>query len=161
MKIYTVRVFLGRETYDASGKLTSESFLVKLEHDTRQFDAFVKCARTSYSRIQVVGVTDGVINKETGLAKQLEPDPAVVKMLEDCVKPVPKKLSVEEQTIKDLQERLAALESGGSTAKDNAEPVKNDEKLESARLEYFQLFGKKPHHLLTTESILEKIKEHK
>lgn len=154
--IYTLRVFQGKETYDAKGNVTSENNLMKIESNTKQFDQFLKAARNFYTRIEVLKATDG--------KNELEIDPAMKSLLEDCVKAPQKELSADEKRIKELEAAVAQL-MAASQSKSVAKEVKtestDDSELESLRLEYLQVLGEKPNHLLKAGTLRKKIAEFK
>jgi len=153
--IYTLRVFQGKETYDAKGNVTSENNLMKIESNTKQFDQFIKAARNFYTRIEVIKATDG--------KNEIELDPAMKSLLEDCVKAPQKELSADEKRIKELEAAVAQLMAASESKPEKKEVKKegDDSELESLRLEFFQLFGKKPQHLLKADALREKINEKK
>jgi len=148
---FTLRVFQGKITYDANGNVTSENQPMKIEHNTRQFDLFLKSARNFYSRIEVLKATDG--------KNEITIDPVIKKQIEDCVKVAEKPLSADEATIKQLQDRLSALEGGNKEPKKEEATDENQEELEVARAKYLEVFGKKPSHLMTIETINKKLAE--
>lgn len=154
-RIFDLQIFRGKVSYNEAGKPTSENQPMTLEHNTIQFDQFLKNAK-------LIGITKIIVEGVNGQPLDANDTEvvAIAKQLEACVSEPAKQMTPEER-IKQLEKMVEALTGSGS-ASETKEPVKIEGQksdLELARDEYFQAFGKKPHHLKSAESLRAEIAE--
>lgn len=145
--ILTLQVFQGKETYDEQGKVTSENHLMKLEHNTKQFDIFLASAKNFYSRIKFIKATNGIVQPD-GSIKEVEVPQELIKRIESCTVAPATKLTPEQEKIKELEDKLNAVLNAGSSVK-SEKVVDSSDELEVARAKYEELYGEKPHHKLS------------
>jgi len=150
--ILTLHIFRGKATYDENGVATSENHPMKLEHNTSQYQQFLKgAANTGITKIKVLKATDGV--------NEIEIDPAIKAEIEGCVNGQPIRLTPEQKELQELRDMVNALKEGKTEKKAEAPAPGNDSELEAAREKYFEVFGKKPHHLKKLDVLLAEIAE--
>lgn len=170
----TLHMIRGEEKYNAMGELTSEHQKMKIQFDSLMFEQFKKnIQKLGFTKIKLIDIADV---HETLDGDQLEEakERALVELAKIYEVPE-KKLTKEQLQIKRLEEKIAALE-GKKTEKPAAKPQKeekqpkeveesnddadvSEEDIEVLRERYFELYGKKPSHLMKEAGLKKKIAE--
>lgn len=158
--IVQLRIFRGKVTYDAKGKITSDVQTMKLKFGRLEWVNFIKTARLIYSKIDVVMCTDlGKDYREK--PKEIDTPDEVLSDIETALKGKGVVLTPQEQEIKDLKDDIAELK--GKKSKKEVEEKKEEntggDELESLRAKYTELYGKKPNHLMKEAGLKKKIEE--
>ena len=149
-----------------NGKVANENHLVKLIHNTIEWDNYLKMLVTNgFVKVDVVGYCDGV-NKD-GSFQYSEVEDSVNKDVYNAMygdKEV--KLTPEQKEIAELKAQMKELIAGKKAPKKEKEVKANkeqkenasDEDLAKARQDYMDAFGKKGHHSWSVDHINELIK---
>lgn len=111
--IVQLRIFRGKITYDAKGKITSDVQTMKLKFGRLEWVNFMKSARLVYSKVEVIRCTD--MDNDY---KEIEIPENVISDVEKALKGEEVKLTPQ-QEIKELKEAVAKL-----TAKDKSKRKK-------------------------------------
>jgi hypothetical protein len=158
--IVQLRVYKGQVNFDENGNLTSESQLMKLRYGIREWTLFLKSIyQMGWTRVDVVKCFDGNEKlEENGMFNHPETDipsniEAEIKVAMEGDK---KKLTPEQQEIKELKAQMAEIVKGKQkkeAPKEKSGKGNDDEALNLAREKYEELFKKKPHHKKTLEKI--------
>ncbi len=147
-------------SFNADGSVQNDTILVKLTHNTLEWANFIKNAR-------YVGFIDAKVEKVIGETDFASIEKEVDKAMNPVVEVV---LSPEQKKIADLEAKLDALVNNSSPEIRKATPneekahdekwenVSEEETLESVKVEYQRVMGKKPFHKWTIEQLKEKMK---
>jgi hypothetical protein len=164
--IVKLRVYRGKQmTYNKDGSVQNENQLISVEHKSTQWKLTMKTLPImGYCE---VGVDHILEDKDGEWIKKNKDIESYSKEVAEAYSPkstAPKtadQLRIEqlEAQNKEMLAKFDALMSGKSVDK---EVVNEDEDgLKELQLEYFQLFGKKPHHMKKAEGLIEEIDEFK
>lgn len=168
MNIVTLRLYRGKETYNKTGKLTSENQLYKISHNTTDWVNFKKTAAYTFSNAEVLAFNkqivkmeeEEVLGKLTPVARYSYKEISIPEELKKEVKAIfqgeEKVLTPDQKKIAELEKKIDNLSNGNREQKPNT-----DEDLNNARAEYKKVFGKKGYAGWTVEQINAKIAEKK
>lgn len=173
-KVVHLRVYKGNGkdlslSYDENQNVKNENILVKLTHNTLEWNNYLK-------HIRVNGFVKAKVEKVLQDGKEVSTKD-IAKEVENAINPVEKKeLTYDQKRIADLEAKIDALsnqknnnasdESPGNEdgSNDSSNETQNngpsnEDALKLARSEYQKVFGKKGHHTWDVEKINQKIKE--
>lgn len=142
-----LRIFKGRQILKKEdGSYQNENHLVTLQYnDLRWKQTLANLVRQNVCKITVEKVFEG--------DKEIETPEALTKEINSLFEAKQEQLSPDQQKIKDLQERLDAIENGSAKAKTP------EQLLKEARAEYKKLAGAKGDDSWTVEQINEEIEK--
>jgi hypothetical protein len=168
--IVKLRIYRGKQmNYNKDGSPQNENQLISVEHNSMEWKITMKTLSImGYCQVEVDHVLedssngwekkkDGIESFSKEVAEAYSPKSKIVKS--------PDQLRIEQLEAQN-KEMLAKMESfmaNKSNAKKEVKEVKKDEVdgLKELKLEYFTLLGKKPHHMMKEESLIEAIDNHK
>lgn len=167
-KIIHLHVYRGKQgaqgiVKDEKGKVLNINNLVKLTHNTKEWDDYLKMLRINgFVKVEVKGFLAGLksngdleLNND-GSFKYNEVPESVLKEVKEALKGSDEvKLTPEQKEIAELKTQMAELISGNK----EKVPSKVDPELDKAREDYEKVYSEKGHHLWSLSTILEKIKE--
>lgn len=180
-----VRIYRGKVSYDANGKVETENQEIKVPFPSKEWGQFLELAPTMYTKVDLVKVmketitdhTKMVGNKEVPYQTHSYNDIEASEEIKTAIDSLFSKkvvLTPEQIQIAELTARLAKLESGKvedvpvNDAKKEADVKEGDpkadltpEQIEAIKDEYTALFGKKPHHKTAIETIIAEIETKK
>ena len=170
MKIITLRLYKGKETYNKEGKLTSTNQLYKISHNTFDWEAFKKTIAFTFSRAEVLEVNEQIVKmeEEEVLGKKV-PVARYSYVKKEVTEELKREIDVifngEEKKMTPQEEKIANLEAVVKELQKNSKPkedkdIQSDgkEDLEKARKEYMDAFeGKKPFHGWDADTLRNKI----
>lgn len=178
-----LRIYKGREAYDAKGNLISDNQTLKLKHNTLEWRNFMKSIKhLGISKVEVVQCLDGneIIKDGAGITHpKIDTPEKVLNEVKNCLAPEVEKLTPEQQKIADLEKTInemkALISVPAKASQSNKEattpingvekevPVSNGVDIEVLKKEYFNITeeksgkGKKPHHLWKADRLTEEI----
>ena len=164
--IVKLRVYRGKQmTYNKDGSVQNENQLISVEHKSTQWKLTMKTLPImGYCE---VGVDHILEDKDGEWIKKNKDIESYSKEVAEAYSPkstAPK--TADQLRIEQLEaqnkEILAKFDALMSDKSADEEVVEEDEDgLKELQLEYFQLFGKKPHHMKKAEGLIEEIDEFK
>lgn len=147
---------------DQNGKVVNENHLVKIKHNTKEWDNYLKMMVTNgFVKVDVIGFCDGV--EKDGSFIYSEVPESIVESVNEALHGHKKiAMTPEQKEIAELKSQMAELLKGKKEPK--AKEVKEkdieiDAELKEARAKYFEAFGKQGNKLWKVETILSKIEE--
>lgn len=164
--IVKLRVYRGKQmTYNKDGSVQNENQLISVEHKSTQWKLTMKTLPImGYCE---VGVDHILEDKDGEWIKKNKDIESYSKEVAEAYSPkstAPKtadQLRIEqlEAQNKEMLAKFDALMKGKPVDKEAVE--ENEDGLKELQLEYFQIFGKKPHHMKKAEGLIEEIDEFK
>ena len=164
--IVKLRVYRGKQmTYNKDGSVQNENQLISVEHKSTQWKLTMKTLPImGYCE---VGVDHILEDKDGEWIKKNKDIESYSKEVAEAYSPkstAPK--TADQLRIEQLEaqnkEILAKFDALMSDKSADEEVVEEDEDgLKELQLEYFQLFGKKPHHMKKAEGLIEEIDQFK
>ena len=164
--IVKLRVYRGKQmTYNKDGSVQNENQLISVEHKSTQWKLTMKTLPImGYCE---VGVDHILEDKDGEWIKKNKDIESYTEEVAEAYSPkstAPKtadQLRIEqlEAQNKEMLAKFDALMKGKPVDKEAVE--ENEDGLKELQLEYFQIFGKKPHHMKKAEGLIEEIDEFK
>jgi hypothetical protein len=164
--IVKLRVYRGKQmTYNKDGSVQNENQLISVEHKSTQWKLTMKTLPImGYCE---VGVDHILEDKDGEWIKKNKDIESYSKEVAEAYSPkstAPKtadQLRIEqlEAQNKEMLAKFDALMKGKPVDKEVVE--ENEDGLKELQLEYFQIFGKKPHHMKKAEGLIEEIDQFK
>ena len=164
--IVKLRVYRGKQmTYNKYGSVQNENQLISVEHKSTQWKLTMKTLPImGYCE---VGVDHILEDKDGEWIKKNKDIGSYTEEVAEAYSPkstAPKtadQLRIEqlEAQNKEMLAKFDALMKGKPVDKEAVE--ENEDGLKELQLEYFQIFGKKPHHMKKAEGLIEEIDEFK
>lgn len=154
-KIIHLMVYKGDSmSYDVNGVVKNEKIRLKFEHGTRQWGNFLKFIRQNgYADVKVDKVLHNRDNDYKELTASDKDRKAIEKeVAEDFNLNVETPADPRDKMIAELKARLDAME-GKKEDNDDTTVEGDEERLEDAKKEYEELYGKKPHHAWGVDKI--------
>mgnify|MGYP003624413092 CR=1 FL=1 len=156
-QVVTLKVFKGEKiSFNEDRSIQNDSQLIKTEHGTNEWKCLMMTLVASgYCKVEVLRV-----NNIDSNFSEVEDKKSYQKEVESSLNPFLKvELTPDQKRIAELEAKLEAFISNKEPKKevelDNEEDDK--ESLKELQLEYFELFGKKAHHMMKAERLIEEI----
>jgi hypothetical protein len=168
--IVKLRIYRGKNmNYNKDGSPQNENQLISVEHNSMEWKITMKTLPImGYCQVEVDHV---LVDSSNGWDKKTEGIESFSKEVADYYAPKSKIVKTADQLrIEQLEaqnkEMLAKMEdfmANKSPKKEEVKEFKTDEvdSLKELKLEYFTLLGKKPHHMMKEDSLIEAIDKFK
>lgn len=154
-KVIWLRVYKGQEILKSEdGKVRNENSKVSLTHETLEWSLYLKSLPYNpYCKVEVEKVFEFKDGKyvECEISEKIKKEVLLAHKGDQTVK-----LTPDQQRIADLEAKIDSLLDKKSEKKDDNI---SDDELEELRKQYFDKFGKKPHHLWKSDKIKEKLNQ--
>jgi hypothetical protein len=165
--IVKLRIYRGKNmNYNKDGSPQNENQLISVEHNSMEWKITMKTLSImGYCQVEVDHVLE---DSNNGWQKKTESIESFSKEVAEAYSPKSKIVKSPDQLrIEQLEaqnkEMMAKMEAYMGNKSNEKEEVKTSEvdSLKELKLEYFTLIGKKPHHMMKEESLIEAIDNHK
>jgi hypothetical protein len=165
--IVKLRIYRGKQmTYNKDQSPQNENQLISVEHNSMEWKITMKTLSImGYCQVEVDHVledsnngwqkkTEGIESFSKEVAEAYSPKSKIVKS--------PDQLRIEqlEAQNKEMMAKMEAYMGNNPIEKEEVKTSEGDS-LKELKLEYFTLIGKKPHHMMKEESLIEAIDNHK
>tara|TARA_R110000822_G_scaffold41794_3_gene113721 strand:- start:88 stop:600 length:513 start_codon:yes stop_codon:yes gene_type:complete len=160
-QIVTLKVFKGEKiSLNEDRSIQNDSQLIKTEHGTNEWKCLMMTLVASgYCKVEVLRVNNLDVD-----FSELDDKKAYQKEVEEFLNPLEKiELTPDQKKIAELESKLEAFMAVNKVVEDEDEEGDKiiEDGLKELQLEYFQLLGKKPHHMKKAEGLIEEMDEFK
>jgi hypothetical protein len=172
IEIVKLQIYTGKLLKNENGEWQTQNQSIKIERPSKEWNLFLKNAAIMYSKIELVSVDKQTTKQEkkmvngkeigfqTHLYDPITPSDAIINEV-NSIFGKKANLTADQQRIADLESKLAQLMAKSESKTPTETKETTSSVLESLRDEYFTLIGKKPHHKMNEESLIEAINEFK
>ena len=159
-QIVILKVFKGEKiSFNEDRSIQNDSQLIKTEHGTNEWKCLMMTLLASgYCRVEVLRVNNLDVD-----FSEVENKTTYKKEVESFLNPLEKvELTPDQKRIEELESKLEAFMAGNKVVENvDEDEEEKEQRLKVLKLEYFQLFGKEPHHNKKEERLIEEIDEFK